>query len=196
MWLAYQVSLDYPLQEHRKPEKSSEKGERNEKTFSSCSLQQLQVKELCCCIWRYFLNMSLQHNIPREDAEEEKEEEEMAASQVNVLSWVWGCVCFSSWNAWTENPQTLVLWFWLFYLGCLLSTPYFLSFNSEASLLRLFLPYVPEPFLHCLYPSFLESVMHSLRDFQLVNIFPWWEIYSERHWYQRFPLGCSSVLGS
>ena len=50
--------------------------------------------------------MSLQHNIPREDAEEEKEEEEMAASQVNVLSRVWGCVCFSSWNAWTENPQT------------------------------------------------------------------------------------------
>ena len=34
-------------------------------------------------------------NIPREDAEQE-EEEEMAASQVRVLSRVWGGVCFSS----------------------------------------------------------------------------------------------------
>ena len=39
--------------------------------------------------------MSLQHNIPREDAEQEEEEEEMAASQVIVLALVWGCVCFS-----------------------------------------------------------------------------------------------------
>ena len=50
--------------------------------------------------------MSLQHNIPREDTEQEEEEEEMAASQVIVLSLVWGCVCFSFWNAWTENLQT------------------------------------------------------------------------------------------
>jgi len=47
--------------------------------------------------------MSLWQNIPRGDTELEEEEEEMAASQVNVLSQVWGCVCFFSWNAWTEN---------------------------------------------------------------------------------------------
>ena len=51
-------------------------------------------------------DMSLRRNIPTEDAEQEEEEEEMAASQVIVLALVWGCVCFSFWNAWTEDPQT------------------------------------------------------------------------------------------
>ena len=46
------------------------------------------------------------NNIPRKDPRQQEEEEEMAASQVNVLSRVWECVCFSSWNAWTENLQT------------------------------------------------------------------------------------------
>ena len=41
-------------------------------------------------------DVHLQHNIPRDDAEQEEDEEEMAASQVNILSRVWGCVCFSS----------------------------------------------------------------------------------------------------
>ena len=36
----------------------------------------------------------IKKKIPRGDAELEEEEEEMAASQVYVLSWVWGCVLF------------------------------------------------------------------------------------------------------
>ena len=48
-------------------------------------------------VWMRFsqyIDVFLLHNIPKETQQEE--EEEMAASQVNVLSWVWGCVCFSS----------------------------------------------------------------------------------------------------
>ena len=41
-------------------------------------------------------DVSLRRHIPTEDAEQVEEEEEMAASQVIVLSRVWGCVCFSS----------------------------------------------------------------------------------------------------
>ena len=35
-------------------------------------------------------------SIPKEDIDQEEEEEEMAASQVKVLSLVGACVCFSS----------------------------------------------------------------------------------------------------
>ena len=35
-----------------------------------------------------------------------------------------------------------------------------------------------------------------ISDFQLVNIFPLWEINTERYWYPRFPWGCGLVLGS
>ena len=50
-------------------------------------------------------DVSLRRHIPTEDAEQEEDEEEMAASQVIVLSRVWGCVYFS-WNACMENLQT------------------------------------------------------------------------------------------
>ena len=70
--------------------------------------------------------VSLLCNIPREDVEQEEEEEEMAASQVRVLSQVWGCVCFSSSNAWTERTyKPLILYSYFFGLGCLFSTIYF-----------------------------------------------------------------------
>ena len=45
-------------------------------------------------VFSQYAGVSLLHNVPRQDAEHE-EEEEIAASQVNVLSRVWGCVCFS-----------------------------------------------------------------------------------------------------
>ena len=73
-------------------------------------------------------DVSLGCNIPREDAEQEEEEEEMAASQVGVLSWVWSCVCFSSWNAWTENLQTFSSLLLIFLLRMLVITLFFLFF--------------------------------------------------------------------
>ena len=85
--------------------------------------------------------MSLQHNIPREDAEQEEEEEEMAASQVIVLSLVWGCVCFSFWNAWTENLQTFSSLLLIFLPGVFVIILFssFSSYNSEDLPFRLLL---------------------------------------------------------
>ena len=50
-------------------------------------------------------------SIPKEDVDQEEEEEEMAASQVKVLSLVGACVCFSSWKGWAEKLHTFTLWF-------------------------------------------------------------------------------------
>ena len=55
--------------------------------------------------------MSLQHNIPREDAEQEEEEEEMAASQVIVLSLVWAVSAFPSGMPGLRICKPLVLCF-------------------------------------------------------------------------------------
>ena len=75
----------------------------------------------------------------------------MAASQVNVLSRVWGCVCFSSCKGWTEKLQTFTSLIPVFSpAGLLLSTSsfFFFSYNSEDWLFRLLFPCVPQPFLH------------------------------------------------
>ena len=73
-------------------------------------------------------DVSLRRRIPTEDAEQEEEEEEMAASQVIVLPPVWGCVCFSSWNAWTENLQNFSSLLLSFLPGVLVITFLFFSF--------------------------------------------------------------------
>ena len=98
-----------------------------------------------------------------EKTEQEGEEEELAASQVNVLSWVSGCVCFSSWNAqmsicksfsapnFSSQSFVTILFFPIS------------SYNSEDLPFRL-LPCVPEPFLHCLLPWFLCSMMNSQHE--------------------------------
>ena len=39
--------------------------------------------------------------------EQEEEKEKMASSQVSALSWVRGCVCFSSWNVMDWEPVNL-----------------------------------------------------------------------------------------
>ena len=49
-------------------------------------------------VFPQYAGVSWLHNVPRQDAEQE-EEDEMTASQVNILSQAWGCVCFSSGNA-------------------------------------------------------------------------------------------------
>ena len=109
MWLAYQVSLDCPLQiRNTESQQRAQKWVRKtRKPFllfhcSSCRLNGCMdvfegIFSTCRC--------EFETSYPPEDAVQEEEEEEMATSQVIVLSRVWGCVCFSSWHAWTENLQ-------------------------------------------------------------------------------------------
>ena len=168
MWLTYQVGLDYPLQTRREKVKK-EQWKRQRETRKLFFLDHCSSCRFKSCVDAFkviYLTPRCEFviKIPRGDAELEEEEEEMAASQVYVLSRVWGCVCFSSWNAWSEHLQTfnsLLLIFLprVFVANCL----FFSSFSCvrEDWLFRLFLPYVPEPVIQCMYPGFLHSMMNS-----------------------------------
>jgi len=146
-----------------------------------------------------------------EKTEQEEEEEEMAASQVHVLSWVWGCVCFSCWNAWTERTyKPLILYSYFFWPGMFVfnyllfptivktsSSPWcpraFSSLSvSQLSIENEFSEWISDEFSKWISDEFSKWIS----DFQLVNIFPLWEINTERYWYPRFPWGYGLVLGS
>ena len=147
MWLAYQVSLDYQLQ-NRKGKVKKELWKRQRETRKLFLLVQCSSCRFKSCVDAFkviYLTPRCEFviNIPRGDAELEEEEEEMAASQVNVLSRVWSCVCFSSWNAWSEHMQTfnsLLLIFLLrvFVANCFLF-PVFLVLEKTGSLECFFL---------------------------------------------------------
>ena len=152
------------------------------------------MQRCVCCI-----------TFPREDAEEE----EMAASQVHVLSCVWGCVCFSSWNAWTENLQTfnsLLVFFFEGGVGAGLGLFVFDYLLFPTIVKTSSSPWCPRAFSSLsvsqlsIENEFSEWISDEfskwISDFQLMNIFPLWEINMERHWYPRFPWGCGLVLGS
>ena len=110
MWLAYQVSLDYRLQTGKEKVKK-ELWKRQRETRKLFLLDHCSSCRFKNCVDSFkviYLRPRCEFviKIPRGDAELEEKEKEMAASQVYVLSWVWGCVCFSSWNAWSEHLQT------------------------------------------------------------------------------------------
>ena len=138
--------------------------------------------------------------IPRGDAELEEEEEEMAASQVNVLPRVWGCVCFSSWNTWSEHLQTfnsLLLIFLprVFVANCLFFFPVFLVLEKTGSFYCFFL--MSQSLLSniCILAFYrawwIPNIVPSV---SMLNIFPLWKTNTGRHCYNGFPMECFSVL--
>ena len=135
MCLAYLVSLDYPLQTRKKKvKKELWKWQREtRKLFLLYHCNSCRFKSCVDAFKVIYLTPRCEFviKIPRGDAELEEEEEEMAASQVNVLPRVWGGVCFSSWNTWSEHLQTfnsLLLIFLprVFVANCLLFFQFFL----------------------------------------------------------------------
>ena len=122
------------------------------------------------------------------------EEEEMAASEVNILSWVWGCLCFSSWNAQKENLQA----FSSLLLICIPGAFVIISVFSISSYNNKDLPFtllcVPEHFLRCLHPRCLLHfygawwILNLNQQFQLLTLFFLWKIsmesqsYPHSHW--------------
>lgn len=114
-----------------------------------------------------------QHNISWEDnPEQEEEEDEMAGSQVNVLSPASGCVHFS-WNAMRLEPADFQFTTSAVSAqgGCfqLLSFS-FSSYDSQGLLFRIVLPYsLPLPFLHTLHPNSLYSMKNSHNELMTFN---------------------------
>ena len=146
----------------------------------------LQVKELSGCLWKYLKTQVWICNITSPEKTEQGEEEaEMAASRVHVLSQVWGCVCFSSWNSWTKNLQTFTSLLLIFLPGAFvinLFFPFFLivvksgSFDyislsprvfSASSVSRLSMEY--------------DRFSTWINDSRLVKTFPLCEINPGRH---------------
>ena len=146
----------------------------------------LQVKDLSGCLWKYLKTQVWICNITSPEKTEQGEEEaEMTASRVHVLSQVWGCVCFSSWNSWTENLQTFTSLLLIFLPGAFvinLFFPFFLivvksgSFDyislsprvfSASSVSRLSMEY--------------DRFSTWINDSRLVKTFPLCEINPGRH---------------
>lgn len=68
----------------------------------------------------------------------------MAASQVSILSWVTGSICFASCNLWIYNLEPSILYFCCSFLARLsFTTSWFLLFSpygSQGQLLKYFCP--------------------------------------------------------
>ena len=141
----------------------------------------------------------LLHNIPREDRAGGRRGGNGSFSGPCSVPGLGLCL-LSSWNAWTENPQTFSSLLLIFLPEVFVINsffPFLLIIVKTGSLDHLSL--VSQILFSIV--SILVSVEHDefptwMSDFQLVNIFPLWEINTETHWYPRFPLGCGSVLGS
>ena len=133
----------------------------------------LQVKDLSGCLWKYLKTQVWICNITSPEKTEQGEEEaEMTASRVHVLSQVWGCVCFSSWNSWTENLQTFTSLLLIFLPGAFVISlffPFFLIVVKTGSLDYISLS--PRVF-SALSVSFLWSMTDSQHELMSLN---WWK---------------------
>lgn len=105
----------------------------------------------------------------------------MAASQVNMVSQVWGCVHLSYWNAMSLEVANLDISTSSgpvnkFVFNCFVS----LLNESRSIVLRLLLP-SPRVCLHAVPPWLIwhEGVSSRTNDLQLPKMFPLWQIHME-----------------
>ena len=202
MWLAYQVSLDYQLQTGKeKVKKELWKWQRKtRKLFLLDHCSSCRFKSCVDSFKVIYLTPRCEFviKIPRGDTELEEDEEEMAASQVNVLSRVWGCVCSSSWNTWSEHLQTfnsLLSFLPRVFVANGLFFPVFVVLEKTGSLDCFFL--MSQSLLSnvCILAFYRAWwILNIIPAVSMLNILPLRNTNTGRCWYKGFPVEYCSVL--